>query len=129
MNLLPIEKQNLVARWLSRGMSLRSAANLAGVNRNTVLKYKKLIAAGIFKLNYAPVALDRRNPFATMPIKLSRSALDRLEDVADQLGTDRRAIAIRIIETVVADDLFVAVLSATSWTQPSNAQSNVTEKT
>jgi transposase-like protein len=112
MNRLSPDRIEALVRWLKRGLSVRSIAAVAEVNRNTVLRYKKAIERGE-KVIPDP-SEDRRSPSAKVYVRASRETLDRLEDIADQLNSSREEIASVILETVARDDLFGAVLDLKS---------------
>ena len=46
MNLLSREKVEIIFCFVPTGMSIRKIAKLAGVNRNTVIKYKRIYFCG-----------------------------------------------------------------------------------
>lgn len=112
MNRLSQDRVDCLVRWLRRGLSIRSIAAIAEVNRNTVLRYKKALEQGI--LRPAPEPEDRRAPSAKLFVRASRQTLDRLEDIADQLNSSREEVASAILETIARDDLFDAVLDMKS---------------
>lgn len=109
MNRLSHEKIAAIARWLKRGLSIRETAKVSGSDRNTVLAYKKAIERGE---EFAPLAEPYLNDAKAMRLthKVRPSVIERLDDEAEQRGLTRQQISERIIEIVVKDDLFDAVL-------------------
>lgn len=95
MNKLSEENVDRLIRWLRCGLSLRDVAIATGVNRKTVVRYKRALARGDLKSG---------------TMHLSWDTLERLEDVAEQMNVTREKLASMILETVAKEDLFNAVL-------------------
>jgi transcriptional regulator with XRE-family HTH domain len=110
VNRLKNDKAVAIGRWLARGLSIRETAKVAGVNRNTVLRYKKAFASP----NYTPPPdvepyLNDARAIRLTP-RVRPTVLERLDDEAAQRGLTREQVSERILDVVASDDLFDAVL-------------------